>query len=1447
MRKRRILRFGIQSLDRLIGAIRSKPTDKPQYENEPQYGIDLGDRPSLADAGPNKDFTPVTSSICLAGPDGTGKSVLSLHLAAHYLADCLSEYVDAGKSIPKGLKVLYISTDLTYNMASKGWKHFALNYPLERNEPLVQLSDGKIQCAKSSRIQINLTPYLPAGDEVSTRSVVKYLEEYEHSNSSPVRAEVCFLDLASRTAGDDWGFVHRLLSNLEEPTATDEPRHLVILDAVEGFETLVGDLNAFGEKSSRRSRIAQIMRLASGRCHLLLVVEEGRRQRFPEEFVTDVVIRLRNTDTGRYKRRTVEIEKARGQAHIRGQHPYVIRDGTGSTTGERDNADDPPVFRNDVKTKPQGYVHVFPSLDCTNRLAMTDRSTPLNTPDKTRFAAFGLPYLDNMLGGKGERAERDETEGFDTRGLPCSVASALIGDSLTQKSQLGRAFLARAFHSLREDLGSQILREINLKLDDSLIAQFEARIREVSEGKISAAEVAKETLRTINDELEAIAHRLDEGYPVAVLFTTEDLNPNALTDDFYQSLNEEPLASTRGGNKPPREAVTSLSAFEPMLTKDIERFAQYYTDQGITPGQPEAAFPEQHQYVLFRKLNKRLFNRNILVPRIEGLIKRHIQQHTICRRFEIHDLTGPVLMNIFQRSIEKAQRIVFFGADDANNLPLFSPATRYRESWRIRVVIDDLNSFRNTYPEMREDPLMLPSLLSMFRREGVTSLMIDTQASGSPDLSITERLDSSVRQLVLTRIYIWRLPFYGENRVAISVIPPMSQEHRGLIRELRWDTRNESRTDQALTVDPHFELYSGIERGQPQPVPLEVRLYCDTPAVARYVEAEERLLREIFTPVQRYNQEPRVIVPAQIHEYEPLRDASHIQRDTRLDHTTIIQVNEFWWLRRPRQRRAGAFRSQWNYLSAVTATVRGERYQSDLIVDPFWVFQPPPRDQLSPTDSPSTPQPNFSEKAVARRKLDFFDEDCGYKCEKLEPSEEQRDFIDRVPYTWDFGFLLCNRKAWEEACAPDANSALGHQEFVEPVWRFLRKASDKKNPAKSVSWREFLQASKIVAEFQSFRTSKKASAFDLTMLIPESFSCLMLEMWLSESYQTLTRYIERSEDDDKTREFRNRRKMLEDVNQRNWYSDTENPVSLVKGLKHEAGLSLQDIMAERTNYKTIRGFSLELYKVWLLLTEALNFEDLVDSSSHLNFEFKSRDAGPNSVSARHWYKTASNFVDSLTPEQLEYDWVPVRLPGHFSVRADWFLAVAGGSRSSRLADHALDLLSSQRANITRLQEGIGLPTRKLFDKSKGSSHLRTRLVAAPKGRALENIEYDDLRRIGAQQGNGEDFFWLWRSGIWGYNRHSRVWHKWLNRALLWWHSKHQLYNSSWTNGFDAYDRLVKIEFAENKETKANEQQAFDDLKLASWSEFDKLRNILIAELQQVSLSAIAGGASDLTS
>jgi KaiC/GvpD/RAD55 family RecA-like ATPase len=1546
----RTLRFGIQSLDKLIGTIRPGV-----------FGIDLLDASGLAEGRGDKrggKRRANTSSICLTGPDGTGKSIFSLHMAAHYLADCLMALPpeERDESCPK---IFYISTDLTYKMAFKGWQHFGLSYPFLRREPLVELKEGRSkQARKSPYVKVNLKPYLPSGRD--TESIVHYIEEHKpESRGSLLEATVCFVDLASATAGDDWGFVHRLLSSLEPPKQ-NMPRHFAVLDAVEGFETLVGELNAFGEPSSRRSRIAQVMRLAANKCHLLYVIEETRDERFPEEFVTDVVIRLRNGVSDRYMRRIIEIEKSRGQSHVRGQHPYVIRDGFGSTTGAQENADDPPVRRwsdepfedgdlskplaliedlsavsaksprdatylrtnvfdqkinaqidrwasanridtqneelsasvikafnrflnneSTIEKKPgseleaiywetltaeeqarlskrlfledafpnalrrayQSYVHVFPSLNYLSREFMSDRYNPRHHAPPNSFAAFGITYLDNMLDGSGEKAERKDAQNkdleYDTMGLPCGSATALIGDSLTQKSQLGQAFLSRAFYTCERRLSQQI-EEFTETVDvRPWRKRFEALKKEHSRRDL--VNLADEIADFVEASVINLRVPCTSPKEVAVVLTTQDLNSKMLAEKFFEWLKNTATESTSDQDLGSRDGLDEQSRiadstpvkrsrgmrrdFRDALAIRVRKLTQHRLKQVKDAKQLDTD-------ALINDLKQDLKN-----AALEYKLKEYIRDHTICRRFEIHDMPGPVLIHIVQRSIEKAQRIMLGIPDDEY---LNASGEKYRQSWRVRVVIDDLNSFRNTYPELRDDPLVLPTLIFGLGREGVTPLIIDTQTSGSPELSLTERFDTSVRELVQNRIYTWRLPFYGENRIAISVIPPISDNHRGVIRELRWETKGRNTSDRALTVDPHFELYMGLEKDRPQPVPLEIRLFAETPSLKRYAESEERILDEIFTPfvTAASKDSPTVVRRTQLEEYSMLRDSCHLQRNTRLDHTTVIQVGEFWWLRQPRGRLAGAFRPEWDYLSANTAMIDGDyRIIANPVEDPFGVFQP-----KGPWSSPES---SGDERRIGR-KFKFFDERCGYKFGKIhEAPATGRESVDRVPFTWDFGFLLCNKTAWDAARDEpiEPRATIKNQEAVQQsnmesqlvghVWDGLFKLPEKPSEQSAttseaeqaatsrvetpVRWFDFLRAAKIVSEFQGYRTAIVATAFDFTILTPESFSCLVLEMWFSEIYSSVQKYADAE-----------KAARLIGLTQREWRSQEEKCVSLLAMLENERKYKLSDLLKERKDTRKIQGYSLELYKVWLLLLEVLDFSALVGSPGRLNFEFKSRDVNPSAVSARHWYSTASKFMDSLSPEQLEYNWIPLRLPGHFSLRGDWFLAVAGGSRSSRLADHALDLLSSKRANVMRLQEGIGLPTRELNIES----HLRTRLVCAlDPGKPLANVEYEALRELGApyytKHARKQEFFWLWRSRITAYNRHSRIWHKWLNRTVLWWNAWRQRYGSTWTDGFSLYEQIEKMEFG------GAGVESLTDIE--SWKSFHELRNILIDELTDVTV------------
>jgi hypothetical protein len=227
---------------------------------------------------------------------------------------------------------------------------------------------------------------------------------------------------------------------------------------------------------------------------------------------------------------------------------------------------------------------------------------------------------------------------------------------------------------------------------------------------------------------------------------------------------------------------------------------------------------------------------------------------------------------------------------------------------------------------------------------------------------------------------------------------------------------------------------------------------------------------------------------------------------------------------------------------------------------------------------------------------------------------------------------------------------------------------------------------------------------------------------------------------------------------------------------------------------------MEFFKAWLLLIDVLHLDSFADPQQP--FEPIVRAVHPNAVAARHWYKSACEFQGTAATGAT----VPVGLPGHFSVRGDWFLAVASASRSSRLADRALDLLSSRRANFVRMQSGLGLPTRDLAGPDAAATghrfpsvteRIRTRLTAPSThkspargvaNRGVFNVTYDDLRRLGPPT-TPSNFHWLWRSSFPDYDLLSTIWQKSLVRIALAWRDLKAESQHDWISGFEIYDLL----------------------------------------------------------
>lgn len=1406
-----LLRFGIPSLDRLI----TGEGEDTQKTGGLPNGIRLGKSES--------------TSLCIVGPDGTGKSVLGLHLASRYASDCWE--ISCGHSTPR---VLYVSTDLNYEVAEKRlWDAFKLACPTRRYIPFARrtaygrthnLPDYTVRLRPIdplSERRSETAPSPPCETDMPDGALTmsQFLLNHEHREENELW--VGFLDLARNTAGDDWGYVNRIIALLPQPQKT-EPKHLIVVDAVEGFETLVGEKDAYGEPTSRRARIAQIMRLAAsqnGKCNLALITEEAvDNQRVPEVFVSDFVIRLREVEANGYVRRTVQVEKARGYAHARGQHPFVIRSGKGSTTGAQPNFDDPRIERNEdgfyeaVKRFPsdagdqnvteehkgeqyQAYFHVFRSLHYLSRTTMQKPGTERPEKALNQYAAFGIPYLDDMLGGEHSPPGRMARTRCDGRGLPCFSVTALIGDSETQKTRLGQSFLSRSFASF-PDVFSAVTQELSGKgssdttsthvnlqdivapfglkptpgaqalmlrqqiLSDHRYKYFDARFRTKLQRRYSqSSNDLHEILSALSQDsaqsaLMASWLLSEPGFThdqegVAILLTTQDIDNKQLAREFSRLL--APRDSHKAGENP---------------------WSHLANDLGIQAG-------------LFREIAEEYFC-----------------ARTICRRLEIHDLSSPILMHIVQSSIQEAQHI----QTGKNELPSESN-DRYRLSLGIRLVIDDFSVIKSLYPEIRGEQLFLPYLMFSLRREGITTLIINTH-SEKPGTAGNDAFEQEFRTLVDYRLYTWHVPFFGRDRVAIAAIPPLANAG---VRELS-PAANDPR---GLMVDPHFELYSGLEEGKPQPVPLEISLYQETPAFETYIRHENLLFREMFMPVPDRS---AVIIGHPTHEYAALHDSCCLESRRRLDHTLILQVDEYWAVGR------GALRDQKLYLDGETVDEGGNRNEA---VDTLCVFQPSVGSDREVTVPP---------QRTSRKRKDFFSFRDHVSLTPAGLSEA--GVIDRIPFAWDFGFLMCRERCWMDA---EDQSLKSQHLKIGDIWRSLRKVSVPTKDADpqvdipsykgesqvnasgkttcdqpAPTWRQFLEACILVARLRSSRSPSFVPAFDLSLLAPESFSCLALEMWASEIVDfNHSLKGENSICSDLAKEIDERKPgERPSMGLFEWLIG-----AAVDGRPDRDRSVMQDYNDWRAGSpRPVNRWWIELYKVWLLLAEVLNLKDFVEPARSL--EFKPRDPDSAAVAIRQWYKTAATCSDDFdTSDPL----LPCRLPGRFSVRGDWFLAVQEGSRSDRLADQALDLLSSKRANITRLQMGLGFPTRKtIADVASGS--VRIKLFKCGIHGERERATYKDMLDIGA---DGLDFHWLWRSRLADYDRHARIFQKWLGRTMLSWTRARYDLGHDWISGFEVYDRIA------NNDTK----WLFQEHSLKSLETFAARCDVLVAELRDATLRA----------
>jgi len=1143
MAKSPSLRFGIPTLDRILG--------HKDGEGNQGHGI---------------------WSLCIIGPDGTGKSILAMHVATEFMR------VARGGSF----RAIYASTDLRYDSANATFHQFALHCPDLRDQKLPAFANPSPKVSSS----IDGCPGYTL-EHCDPDSVADFLHD-----DNLAKNKIAFLDLASATAGDDWGYLARMLASLKHPAA-DQPPHLLIVDAVEGLE-FSGEHDAFGELRGRRSRVAQLMRAAHGKACVVLVVEQSKQQRVPEEFATDVVIRLRVPVVGGYRRRTIEIAKARTKDHARGEHGYLIRDGSGSSTGNSPNVDDPWVEHPDGKLAaaahtskaermnengdstwdyPMSYLFVCPSIHRRYRDVMksvrVSYTDPFKDPQHDIKVGFGIPCLDELLDQSDEMANAQ-------RGWPAGRVSAIIGDRGTAKHQLGVSYLAQCF-------------------------------------------------------LDSNGNKTPEkDWGVAVLITNR-------ADDSAERL---------------REKISQLVTHKPKGDAQCDEFT--------------------------KELAK--------------------MKAVFCRRLEIHDVSPSVLSHIIFSTIEEAkrQREVFSKKGTPPERPSepagheHIPAVFY-DYWRIRLVINDWTILRALYRDLDSDDQFLPYTIFSLNRDRISSLIISTQP-GRPN-AVIDPADRRFRELQDRQLLTWHVSFSGSRRIAVTHLGRGQRESP--VRELRIH-------DRRPIVDPHFELYTDFD-DHPRPVPLRVDMYARYANQQGYIEGVNAFLKGAFTPTIEGGAIAHTFGPD---EYAVQQALPFLKLDTRLDHTRVVMLDEFWeagvrdseTTESPRLLRLNPYLTE--SLNANVATGLAKRAD-----DPYGSFR------------------------VHDRRVDAFLEDWKAQLDPSEPGE-----VDRVPFTRSFAFLLLHREAWERAsdrALPSASTATTDEmpKTVGNVMSSLQQST-------SLSWRNFFEACTVVAsEWRGVRGEiRPAFSFGLSA---EDYSCLVLEIWMSgirDRVEANGRGI--------SADYR-----FDSLSQRNAKQRFPNLLDLLE----EPAVAEQLYLAALLVAEVSRGVALPLERSRPRVNEPQGTRAHAVSTLP-------------AVAQRTWYAAACN----ATSEQSWHTWSPRPLPGRFTTRGDWFLGVLAGSRSERLAHRALDLLGGWRSQDARLRAGFGLPTwtfnlavpTNLWSADQKTLGETPSLTAGARSEGYHRpvpLNYGDVLALG--DGGPRNF--LWRSQIKRYGLSRTTWHRFL--------------------------------------------------------------------------------------
>jgi len=702
-------------------------------------------------------------------------------------------------------------------------------------------------------------------------------------------------------------------------------------------------------------------------------------------------------------------------------------------------------------------------------------------------------------------------------------------------------------------------------------------------------------------------------------------------------------------------------------------------------------------------------------------IKSVVFPRVWCQRLNVRHLSAGAFLDVVTQYVRRAQDVIWKGLTPDVQDEIIGRHGKFDQrvearrevSHAVRFVIEDWSEILRMHPSLADDPLFLQSILLLLKREGLSSLIVSTQP-GQPWAAAT-RTPQDLRSLDELQLFTWTVPFFGDRRVALTPLAGKACVDARPIYELRPDDTD----PECLVLDPHFDLYADVDKGAPRRVPLVIQLYggshmpsqAEPPGSPHFLQVISDSLSQVFPG----RNEGEVVTLKASDAYDAHFYFFDTLDDTNLDYTLVMQIDEFWGSER---------KALLDLTRHWTSPPLHHGKQSELPAD---VRPHPLKGQPQLAETPWVPEINYGhpeegnvygarpQEAKSITVSDFF--------VSAEVGAPQKDGpVDRIPYLWDFGLLLADRHAWERHKHLVVRKSQGRRqvERVGNIWNSLLVKDEPSlalhddqnsklfDATEKVSWDLFLTACQMIGEQEG------TVALDVDLSTCESLSCLILELWASEQVAL-----------DPT---------------------VPNPFDLatMAGASSQPTGALHELLA--------------VFPYSLLIA----FQRLVRACSHLRSHrrqvYRDRPA-QRCVASREWYHTAS----AKLKEAPDSPQCVLRLPGSFTTRGDWSLAVAEGSRSQLLARNALNLLSTRLLNLLRLQDGVGLPVRDILPPAE-IGNLPTSLTYRQEntGRLIQ-LSYAQVCSVGACK--QDNFNWLWRSRITNYHNSAIYWRRWIARMI----------------------------------------------------------------------------------